>query len=385
MYTNATDEMIFLFSLSHTISLFDIIASSEADRNPMGTAQDQETSPLSASSEADQAPMSGRCVDKQNIIPCLLLQKQTERPCAACAWANKSIVTSRDLDDVIENMSKTYIEDLMIALVYTIVTAPSIVTHPYLFCMYVIFAIIFTAIAYCGISPSSLENNTSNDTLFVAGTLGFIISNYTVRLVDNCFFFFLSFLTFEINQKLTIHNFFPLSHSLSLTHTISSSQIPMSFLLKLAICTAIASITAGYAWIAKRKAIEHSVLFAGAGVHTPRYPSDLIYHKEFGYYTLLTTKPPKKGMIMFLHGNGADAPAFYGFVTTLATEGWDIVMPEYFGYGVLSKLPLSITETRKHIIRIWHRAAQTYKDQKRVVLGFSLGGGFCILGDRFTY
>jgi alpha-beta hydrolase superfamily lysophospholipase len=142
-----------------------------------------------------------------------------------------------------------------------------------------------------------------------------------------------------------------------------------------ATAAAVAFLCIACVWLSVRPNIENKVLFPGAGTRVYFCPEDLMYHYDMGYYSM-TALAPKRGVVMFLHGNGADAPSFYSFALKLAEEGWDVIMPEYDGYGELVERPASITETRKRIVRVWRHVASSYKAQARVLLGFSLGGGF---------
>jgi dienelactone hydrolase len=124
-----------------------------------------------------------------------------------------------------------------------------------------------------------------------------------------------------------------------------------------------------------RNLIERKILFAGAGIVTP-VPSTLDV-LEAGVYRMRPRRAPVSGVVMFLHGNGADAPAFASMMHLLADAGWEVLAPEYPGYGALRAQPVSISATRERLVRIWNQKMRAVPEHvPRILLGFSLGGGF---------
>jgi alpha-beta hydrolase superfamily lysophospholipase len=131
-----------------------------------------------------------------------------------------------------------------------------------------------------------------------------------------------------------------------------------------------------------RTSIEHYFLFMGAGKKTP-LPSDM-EEIATGVYRVKARTTLVRGVVVFLHGNGTDAPGFYPFLSLMAQRGWQVIAPEYPGYGVLSEQEVGVTATREHLVRIWSRVMATVPDtMPRVLVGFSLGGGLAYsIADR---
>lgn len=133
-------------------------------------------------------------------------------------------------------------------------------------------------------------------------------------------------------------------------------------------------------WKKHRPAIETSMIFSGAGTQSV-VPKGWKWNAALGAYQVQTKKETCAGIVMFLHGNGADAAAFESMVGLFTERGFDVLVPEYFGYGPLSARKPSIDGTKRHLANVWNTfmsSAETikYQNKNRVLVGFSLGGAF---------
>lgn len=148
---------------------------------------------------------------------------------------------------------------------------------------------------------------------------------------------------------------------------------------------------------ALRHKVEKSVLFAGAGSQDNVLPHGWVYHENGSYYTVSSTenangrhesnvRHESNGTVMFLHGNGADAPSFASMVKLLTDKGYRVIVPEYLGYGRLGGEKTSIAGTRNLLVAVWNkemkksleskRSIVSSSDRPRILMGFSLGGAF---------
>jgi len=148
---------------------------------------------------------------------------------------------------------------------------------------------------------------------------------------------------------------------------------------------AIVSLVTTVVWTKKRREIEHKLIYQGRNNVSKSIPSTYIAHKlrgekQTGYYTVAPPFGVKtRGMCMFLHGNGGDAPQFSAFAKYLSEKGWFVCMAEYEGYGERHSRPISYIAIHHHLVRVWHDVLvhwPKFQTLPRVLMGFSLGGGF---------
>lgn len=148
---------------------------------------------------------------------------------------------------------------------------------------------------------------------------------------------------------------------------------------------ALVSLFATVVWSKKRREIEHKLIYEGRNNISKSIPSIYTARKlngqtQPGYYTV---EPPVgvklRGMCMFLHGNGGDAPHFSSFAKELSSNGWFVCMAEYEGYGARHSRPISYSANHRHLVRVWNEVLvrwPRFQNMPRLLMGFSLGGGF---------
>lgn len=83
--------------------------------------------------------------------------------------------------------------------------------------------------------------------------------------------------------------------------------------------------------------------------------------------------PAPKGVVFFLHGNAGNLESW--FVNTQLYRGlnYDLVMPDYRGYGKSTGKIESEAQLRADVRAVWDSVAARYQGKARVVYGRSLG------------
>lgn len=89
---------------------------------------------------------------------------------------------------------------------------------------------------------------------------------------------------------------------------------------------------------------------------------------------LFKTMQPSKGLIMYFHGNADNVQRWGKYAVDLTAQGYDVLMPEYRGYGKSGGKPSEQSfYTDAGIVLAW--ANENLKFEKIIFYGRSLGSG----------
>jgi hypothetical protein len=83
--------------------------------------------------------------------------------------------------------------------------------------------------------------------------------------------------------------------------------------------------------------------------------------------------PRPKGVVFFLHGNAGNLQSWFVNADFYRAAGYELVMPDYRGYGKSSGRIESEAQLRADVRAVWEALAPRYAGLKRVILGRSLG------------
>jgi len=82
-----------------------------------------------------------------------------------------------------------------------------------------------------------------------------------------------------------------------------------------------------------------------------------------------------KGIVLFLHGNAGNVETWFTHADFWLTTGYDVLMPDYRGFGKSTGKIESEAQLNDDVLRAWDYVAHNYKDKKKVFYGRSLGTG----------
>jgi len=85
--------------------------------------------------------------------------------------------------------------------------------------------------------------------------------------------------------------------------------------------------------------------------------------------------PSPKGVVLFLHGNGGSLRTWFVNVDFYRRANFDLVMPDYRGYGKSSGRVESEGQLHADVAAVWKDVAERYRGKRVVVYGRSLGTG----------
>lgn len=95
--------------------------------------------------------------------------------------------------------------------------------------------------------------------------------------------------------------------------------------------------------------------------------------------------PRPKGVVVFLHGNGGNLAGWFTATDAYRRANFDLVMPDYRGYGKSSGSIRSAAQLRADVRAVWDSVAARYAGRRVVLYGRSLGTGLAAdLGDQLT-
>lgn len=80
-----------------------------------------------------------------------------------------------------------------------------------------------------------------------------------------------------------------------------------------------------------------------------------------------------RGVIFFLHGNAGNLEGWFTNTAFYREAGWDLVMPDYRGYGKSTGRVESEAQLHQDMDTVWAHFAPQYAGRKVVVYGRSLG------------
>ena len=86
-------------------------------------------------------------------------------------------------------------------------------------------------------------------------------------------------------------------------------------------------------------------------------------------------RPQARGVVFFLHGNAGNLQGWFGNADFYRQAGWDLVMPDYRGFGKSTGRIGSAGELRADVRAVWDAVAPQYSGRKVVLYGRSLGTG----------
>lgn len=94
-------------------------------------------------------------------------------------------------------------------------------------------------------------------------------------------------------------------------------------------------------------------------------------------HALYLRQPPEqsKGIVLFLHGNAGNLETWFTKAEFWLTTGYDVLMPDYRGFGKSSGEITSEAQLHDDVMRIWAWVAPHYQGKKKVFYGRSLGTG----------
>ena len=85
--------------------------------------------------------------------------------------------------------------------------------------------------------------------------------------------------------------------------------------------------------------------------------------------------PGARGVVFFLHGNAGNLQGWFSNADFYRDAGYDLVMPDYRGFGKSTGRIASARELRADVRAVWDAIAPEYRGRKVVVYGRSLGTG----------
>ncbi|MFL6693156.1 MAG: alpha/beta hydrolase [Ramlibacter sp.] len=95
--------------------------------------------------------------------------------------------------------------------------------------------------------------------------------------------------------------------------------------------------------------------------------------------------PHPKGVVLFLHGNGGNLAGWFSATDAYRRANFDLVMPDYRGYGKSSGSIGSAAQLRSDVRAVWDSVAARYAGRRVVLYGRSLGTGLAAdLGEQLT-
>lgn len=86
-------------------------------------------------------------------------------------------------------------------------------------------------------------------------------------------------------------------------------------------------------------------------------------------------RPGAKGVVFFLHGNAGNLQGWFSDAGFYREAGYDLVMPDYRGFGKSTGRIGSAQELREDVRAVWSQVAPLYRGRKVVLYGRSLGTG----------
>ncbi|HVE53582.1 MAG TPA: alpha/beta fold hydrolase [Ramlibacter sp.] len=85
--------------------------------------------------------------------------------------------------------------------------------------------------------------------------------------------------------------------------------------------------------------------------------------------------PAPRGVVLFLHGNGGNLAGWFTGSEFYRAANFDVVMPDYRGYGKSTGRISSPGQLREDVRAVWRSVASQYEGKRVVLYGRSLGSG----------
>ena len=171
------------------------------------------------------------------------------------------------------------------------------------------------------------------------------------------------------------------------THTnLKAYQPPPSFvvrwrrrLIKLAlIAVALWCIAIGVIWSQQEKLLFHPEPLDDNFKFDLAYTSEVFINVDGAKLHALYLHQPEeksKGIVLFLHGNAGNLQTWFTHADFWLTTGYDVLMPDYRGFGKSTGHIESETQLNDDVLRAWNFVAPNYTNKKHVIYGRSLGTG----------
>ena len=86
-------------------------------------------------------------------------------------------------------------------------------------------------------------------------------------------------------------------------------------------------------------------------------------------------RPGARGVVFFLHGNAGNLQGWFSNADFYRDAGYDLVMPDYRGFGKSTGRIASAQQLREDVRAVWSQVAPQYRGRKVVLYGRSLGTG----------
>jgi pimeloyl-ACP methyl ester carboxylesterase len=167
---------------------------------------------------------------------------------------------------------------------------------------------------------------------------------------------------------------------------LKAYQPPPSFaakwrsrLIKLAlIALGLWCIAIGVIWSQQEKLLFHpepvDVNFKFDLAYTSEVFIDVDGAKLHALY-LHQPEEKSKGIVLFLHGNAGNLQTWFTHADFWLTTGYDVLMPDYRGFGKSTGHIESEAQLNDDMLRAWNFVAPNYANKKHVIYGRSLGTG----------
>ncbi|TFZ06247.1 alpha/beta fold hydrolase [Ramlibacter henchirensis] len=95
--------------------------------------------------------------------------------------------------------------------------------------------------------------------------------------------------------------------------------------------------------------------------------------------------PDPKGVVFFLHGNAGNLAGWFTDTAFYRQAGYDLVMPDYRGYGKSTGRIAGPQQLRDDVRAVWDNVAPRYAGRRIVLFGRSLGTGLAAdLAEQLT-
>lgn len=85
--------------------------------------------------------------------------------------------------------------------------------------------------------------------------------------------------------------------------------------------------------------------------------------------------PDPRGVVFFLHGNAGNLQSWFTHTDFYRRAGFDLVMPDYRGYGKSTGRIESEAQLHADVAAVWREVAPRYAGKRIVIYGRSLGTG----------
>lgn len=150
-------------------------------------------------------------------------------------------------------------------------------------------------------------------------------------------------------------------------------------LIKLALFALVLwCIAIGVIWNQQEKLLFHPEPIADNFKFDLAYTSEVFIDVDGAKLHALYLHQPEeqsKGIVLFLHGNAGSLETWFTHADFWLTTGYDVLMPDYRGFGKSTGRIESEAQLNDDVLRAWNFVAPNYANKKHVFYGRSLGTG----------